>query len=76
MGRHPRRGRLVGILRGSCTDATSTTTFFGRSEVFLRIVGPKGNGFLWPTLVKFTTARVLITIRQISTGQEHVHPHG
>ena len=45
----------------------------GRSEVFLRIVGPKGNGFLWPTLVKFTTSRVLVTIRQISTGKEQMY---
>jgi len=45
----------------------------GRSEVFLRIVGPKGNGRLWPTIVKFTTARVLVTIRQISTGQEQMY---
>jgi ELWxxDGT repeat protein len=29
----------------------------GRSEVFLRVVGPKPNGYLWPTLVKFSTLR-------------------
>ena len=45
----------------------------GRSEVFLRIVGPKPNGYLWPTIVKFTTSRVLVTIRQISTGEEQMY---
>jgi len=40
----------------------------GRSEVFLRVVGPKPNGYLWPTLVKFTTSRVQIWIEQVSTG--------
>lgn len=40
----------------------------GRSEVFLRVVGPRPNGYLWPTLVKFTTSRVQIWIEQVSTG--------
>lgn len=40
----------------------------GRSEVFLRVVGPKPNGYLWPTLVKFSTSRVQVWIEQISTG--------
>jgi hypothetical protein len=42
----------------------------GRSEVFLRIVGPRPNGKLWPTLVKFTTSRVDVWIVQESTGVE------
>jgi len=41
----------------------------GRSEVFVRIVGPKGNGRLWPTLVKFTTSRVEVWIEQMRTGE-------
>ena len=40
----------------------------GRSELFLRIVGPKGNGRLWPTLVRFSTSRVEVWIEQLSTG--------
>lgn len=40
----------------------------GRTEVLLRIVGPKPNGYLWPTLVKLSTARVEIWIEQVSTG--------
>ncbi|HSL84132.1 MAG TPA: trypsin-like peptidase domain-containing protein [Thermoanaerobaculia bacterium] len=42
----------------------------GRSEVFVRIVGPKPNGKLWPTLVKFTTSRVDVTVVQEATGEE------
>jgi hypothetical protein len=38
--------------------------------VLLRIIGPRPNGKLWPTLVKFTTSRVEIRIRQLSTGIE------
>jgi hypothetical protein len=41
----------------------------GRSEVFVRIVGTKPNGYLWPTLVKFTTSRVEVWIQQLSTGE-------
>jgi len=40
----------------------------GRSELFLRVVGPRPNGYLWPTIVKFTTSRVEVWIEQISTG--------
>ncbi|HSL82520.1 MAG TPA: hypothetical protein VLF66_07060 [Thermoanaerobaculia bacterium] len=42
----------------------------GRAEVFLRIVGPRPNGKLWPTIVKFTTSRVEVRVRQLSTGIE------
>jgi hypothetical protein len=41
----------------------------GRHEVFARIVGPKPNGRLWPTLVKFTTSQVEVWIEQVSTGE-------
>jgi hypothetical protein len=41
----------------------------GRSEVFVRIIGPRPNGYLWPTIVRFTSARVVVDIRQVSTNQ-------
>lgn len=41
----------------------------GRSEVFVRVVGPKPNGRLWPTLVKFSTSEVEVWIRQLGTGE-------
>jgi hypothetical protein len=40
----------------------------GRSELFVRIVGPKPNGRLWPNLVRFSTSRVEVWIEQLSTG--------
>jgi len=42
----------------------------GRSEVFLRVVGPKPNGKLWPTLVKFSTSRIDVWVEQLATGEE------
>lgn len=41
----------------------------GRVEVLLRVVGPKPNGKLWPTFIKFTTSRVDIEVEQLSTGE-------
>lgn len=39
-----------------------------RAEVFVRIVGPKANGYLWPNIVKFNTTKTEVWIQQISTG--------
>lgn len=41
----------------------------GRSELFIRIVGPRPNGFLWPTLVRFTPSRVVVDIHQKSADR-------
>lgn len=40
-----------------------------RSEVLLRIVGPKSNGFLWANIVKFNTTATEIWIREEATGR-------
>ena len=40
----------------------------GRSEVFLRLIGPRPNGFLWVNLVRFTPSRVEVEIEQERTG--------
>jgi len=45
----------------------------GRSEVFLRILGPRPNGFLWPTLVRFTPSRVVVDFYQRSTMQTNTY---
>lgn len=45
----------------------------GRSELFLRIIGPRPNGFLWTNLVRFTTSRVEVEIEQLATGETRVY---
>ena len=40
----------------------------GRVELQIRIVGPKPNGRLWPTLFKASTSRFDVWIEQLSTG--------
>lgn len=41
----------------------------GRSELFLRILGPRPNGFLWPTLIRFTPSEVRVSIYQHSSAR-------
>lgn len=41
----------------------------GRSELFLRILGPRPNGFLWPTVIRFTPSEVRISIYQFSSAR-------
>jgi hypothetical protein len=41
----------------------------GRTEVLVRVVGPKPNGFLWPTIVRLTTNRVEVVVEQVATGE-------
>lgn len=62
---------ILGTWEPDCLDETVcfSGAVPGRSEVFARIVGPKPNGKLWPTLVKFTTSQVEVWIEQASTGQ-------
>lgn len=40
-----------------------------RSEVFLRVIGPRPNGYLWPQIVRFTISQVEVWVEQLSTGQ-------
>ena len=45
----------------------------GRTEVLLRIVGPKPNGYLWPNVVRFTTSAVEVWIEQLATGERRYY---
>jgi hypothetical protein len=40
----------------------------GRSELFVRVIGPRPNGKLWPVLVRFTTSTVEVWIEQLASG--------
>lgn len=45
----------------------------GRSEMFLRLIGPRPNGFLQVNLVRFTVSRVVVRIEQTATGVERTY---
>lgn len=61
---------IAGALEPACIAETACVSgaLPGRSEVFLRVIGPKPNGYLWPTLVKFSTSTVEVWLRQLTTG--------
>jgi hypothetical protein len=61
---------IAGSREASCIPETLCVSgaLAGRSEVFVRIIGPRPNGFLWPTIVRFTPSRVEVDVQQISTG--------
>lgn len=71
--------RISGSLTGSqvtpCVPETLCVSgaVAGRTEVFVRIVGPKPNGFLWPNIIKFNTSQVEVWIEQLSTGQRNFY---
>jgi hypothetical protein len=66
---------VSGTREPDCIQETVCTSgrLAGRSEVFVRIIGPRPNGFLWPTIVRFTPARVLVDIHQLSTTQTNTY---
>lgn len=39
-----------------------------RPEVFVRIAGPRPNGFLWPSIVKFTPSKVKVWLQDLNKG--------
>lgn len=41
----------------------------GRSELFLRVIGPRPNGLLWVNLVRFTPSRVEVWAEKLATGE-------
>jgi hypothetical protein len=45
----------------------------GRSELYVRILGPRPNGFLWPTVIRFTPSAVTVVIQQLSTGASQTY---
>lgn len=42
----------------------------GRPEVFIKIIGPRPNGYLWVQISRFTPSTVEVWVRQLSTGEE------
>lgn len=61
---------IDGTREADCIDDTVCVSgaLPGRAEVFLRILGPRPNGFLWPTITRFTPSRVDVTMLQLSSG--------
>lgn len=59
-------GANAGNKESDCVPETLCVSgaIAGRSEVFLRIVGPKPNGFLHVNIIKFSTSRIEVWVRR------------
>jgi hypothetical protein len=68
---HAGASPLAGRRETDCIEETLCVSgaIPARSEIFVRVVGPKPNGRLWPTLVKFSTSRLEVWIEQKSSGE-------
>jgi hypothetical protein len=64
-------GSRPGTFEEDCLPETvcASGALPGRSEVLLRVVGPKPNGYLWPTFVRFTTSMVEVWVERTATGE-------
>lgn len=62
---------IAGGQAPDCIDETLCVSgaLAGRSELFLRVIGPRPNGFLWLNLVRFTPSRVEVWVEQTASGQ-------
>ncbi len=67
----PVGGERPGTLEPDCLPEAvcASGALPARPEVLLRVVGPKPNGRLWPTFVRFTTSTVEIWAEKIDTGE-------
>jgi len=41
----------------------------GRPEIFVKVIGPRQNGFLWTQISRFTPSKVELWLRRTSSGQ-------
>lgn len=67
----PNGNRIIGQKVTPCPAETLCVSgaLPGRSELYLRIIGPRPNSFLWDNVVRFTPSRVEVWAEQISTGE-------
>lgn len=67
----PRLGQTVSGTAEPCIPETLCVSgaLEGRPEVFVKIIGPRPNGFLWVQISRFTPSTVEVWVRQLSTGE-------
>lgn len=68
----------IGSAEPSCIAETfcASGALAGRPEVFVKVIGPRPNGYLWVQISRFTPSEVEVWVRQTATGQvqEYVLP--
>ena len=63
-------GTFPGIRENDCIAETICVRGLvpGRPEIFIKVVGPRPNGYLWSQVTRFTPSKVDVWLRQDSTG--------
>ncbi len=69
------QGTVDGAKEDDCLPETVCVSgnLPGRSELFMRLIGPRGNNKLWVNLVRFTPSQVDVEIEQLSTGVKRMY---
>ena len=64
-------GSTIGSEVGDCVPETVCIAgaLPTRTELFIRVIGPRPNGFMHAQVIKFTVSRVEVWIEQLSTGE-------
>jgi hypothetical protein len=62
---------VIGAPEGQCiVEALCVSgALAGRPEVFVKLIGPRPNGFLWVQISRFTPSEVEVWVRQVSTAE-------
>jgi lysyl endopeptidase len=66
---------ITGRMEPDCIIETfcASGALAGRPEVFVKIIGPRPNGFLWVQISRFTPSQVKVMVRQVSTGKVNTY---
>ena len=69
---------LQGSKEGDCIAETicASGALPGRPEVFVKVIGPRPNGFYWVQLIRFTPSQVEVWLRQQSSQQVNYYVLG
>jgi hypothetical protein len=64
-------GATPGALEADCIAETLCVSgaLAGRPEVFVKVIGPRPNGFLWAQISRFTPSKVEVWLRQTAAGE-------
>ena len=62
---------VPGAVEGDCIPQTlcASGALAGRPEVFVKVIGPRPNGFLWTQLSRFSPSKTEVWLRQIASGE-------
>ena len=67
----PGQGPLAGRSAADCIAETLCVegALAGRPEAFLKVIGPRPNGFLWVQISRFTPSEIELWVEQTATGE-------